>query len=283
MRTYRYRIRIVGKYGEKMIKNLLYLLDEMSISINSKKALQLREEELLFKWIELECDYNLIGNSRFKHHLRKFEDKFSVHIEIKSVNKKNMAIFVSNQGHCLKEILSRWKNGELDCNIPVVISDHETYRKLVESYGIEFYNLKITKSDEKKELMALHILEEKSIDFISLARYMQVLPTNLVSMYINNIINIHHSLLPAFIGANTYQRAFERGVKVIGSTTHYVTEKLDEGPILIQKAIHIDEGISLKDYKNFIRVTEVENLIKAIKYHIDDRVFVYNNKAVLLK
>ncbi|GLO68394.1 MULTISPECIES: formyltetrahydrofolate deformylase [Oceanobacillus] len=284
MASYRYRIRVVGEYREKTIKNLVCLLEDMSISIHSKKALKLEDGNILIKWIEVESDYNLLYNNKFKNFLIKFEEEFCVDIEIKTINrKKNMAIFVSNQGHCLEEILFRWKNGELDCNIPLVISDYDIYRKYVESYGIKFYNLKVNKHDKKRELIALRILEENCIDFISLARYMQILPINLVNKYINKIINIHHSLLPAFIGANTYQRAFDRGVKVIGSTTHYVTDKLDEGPILIQKSANIEEGSSVKDYKNLIRITETENLFMAIKYHIDDKVFVYNNKAILLK
>ncbi|SDK00390.1 formyltetrahydrofolate deformylase [Sediminibacillus albus] len=280
MEPYKYRIKIAGNFEEKKLK---YLLEKMSITVNSSKTIRLKEESLFLGWIELESDHKLLENSIFQHGLKEFKEKFSVDIETKKVNKKNMAIFVSNQGHCLKEVLTRWEKGELDCNIPLVISDHDTYRKYVESYGIEFYNLKLTKRDKKTEQKALHILDSENIDFISLARYMQVLPSEFVSIYSNNIINIHHSLLPAFVGANTYQRAFDRGVKVIGSTAHYVTEELDEGPILIQKAINIDEGLGLKDYKNFIRMTETETLIDAIRYHINDKVLVYNNKAVLLK
>ena len=277
-----YRITLIGEVNFSMITELFNLINKPSIIINSINKHQLKDVNLLFLWIELEFKCNIKEVNNFEENLSNLKEKYSIDIKVEKVTTKNMAVFVSKQDHCLKEVIERWSKGELICNIPLVISEHDIHREYVESYGIPFYKLKLTANNMENDQIASKILMEKNIDFIVLARYMQILSPSFVRKYENKIINIHHSLLPAFIGANTYKRAFERGVKVIGSTAHYVTEKLDEGPILTQKAIHIPEGLTMNEYKHYGQRIESDTLIAAIKYHIEEKVFVYDNKTILV-
>ena len=173
-----------------------------------------------------------------------------------------MAIFVSRQDHCLMELLLRWKAKEIDVDIPLVISNHPDLKEVVESYGIPYYHVPISKdTKDEAEQKVLELLKGK-VDFIVLARYMQILSPNFVSKYPNQIINIHHSFLPAFVGANPYVRAFNRGVKLIGATAHYVTNDLDEGPIIEQDVQRINHRYTAEDLKTAGRHVEKRFLPK---------------------
>ncbi|GAA0420579.1 MAG: formyltetrahydrofolate deformylase [Bacillota bacterium] len=283
MNTKHYRIKLKGEFNFSMIDEVFEVIKLPFIRIHSVNKYQLEgEENLFFLRIELQCKADM----RIKYieeSLLRIGNNYASDISMEEVTKKNMAIFVSKDNHCLREILWRWSDGELSCNIPLVISDYDTHKELVESYGIPFLKLRLTKTNEKNDSIASSILMENNIDFIVLARYMQVLSPRFVRKFDKKIINIHHSLLPAFIGANTYRRAFERGVKVIGATAHYVTEKLDEGPILAQQAIHLTDGLTLSDYKQYGKSIESDTLLQAIKWHIEDKIFIYHNKALVLK
>ncbi|NCS65556.1 MAG: formyltetrahydrofolate deformylase [Hydrogenophilales bacterium CG03_land_8_20_14_0_80_62_28] len=196
--------------------------------------------------------------------------------------KPRLAIFVSKFDHCLADLLYRHHAGELFCDIPLIVSNHPDNLWLAEAYKIPFVNLSVTKDNKAEaEQQQLALLADHRIDFIVLARYMQVLSPEFIRQWDNRVINIHHSFLPAFHGAKPYQRAFERGVKLIGATSHYVTEVLDDGPIIEQDVIRISHR---DDQENLIRKgADLEKVVlsRAVKWHIDNRILVYGNKTVV--
>lgn len=195
---------------------------------------------------------------------------------------KRTAIFVSKELHCLRELLYEWESGNLVTDIPLVISNHESARELVESFGIPFHYIPANKDiREKAESYQLELLERYNVDLIILARYMQILTPNFVEAHKSKIINIHHSFLPAFIGASPHKRAYQRGVKLIGSTSHYVTDDLDEGPIIEQDVIRVDHRNSVNDLKKKGRLIERSVLNRAVKWDLEDRVIVHENKTIV--
>ena len=199
-----------------------------------------------------------------------------------SADKLRMAIMVSQYDHCLADLLHRYKNNELQCDIPLIISNHLNAQKLAEFYGIPFFHIPVEK-DKKKEAEAeqFALFDEYQVDFIVLARYMQILSEDFVKRYPQRVINIHHSFLPAFIGAKPYHRAFERGVKLIGATSHYVTEVLDEGPIIEQDIDRISHRDQVEDLIQKGRDLERIVLYKAVRWHIENRILIYGNKTVI--
>ncbi|MCY7919786.1 formyltetrahydrofolate deformylase [Bacillus vallismortis] len=195
---------------------------------------------------------------------------------------KRVAIFVSKELHCLHELMWEWQTGNLMAEIAVVISNHEEARELVERLNIPFHYMKANKDIRAEvEKKQLELLEQYEIDTIVLARYMQILTPDFVSAHPNRIINIHHSFLPAFIGANPYKRAYERGVKLIGATSHYVTNDLDEGPIIEQDIERVDHRDNTEALKNIGRTIERSVLARAVKWHLEDRVIVHENKTIV--
>jgi formyltetrahydrofolate deformylase len=215
--------------------------------------------------------------------------KFSMQWQLKmSVYKTRVAIMVSQYDHCLADLLHRHKSGELACEIPLVISNHRDTEALVKFYGIDFHYLPVTKDtaitkSNKAEVEAAQfkLFADYNIDLIVLARYMQILSPDFVARYPQKIINIHHSFLPAFIGARPYHRAFERGVKLIGATGHYVTEVLDEGPIIEQDIDRISHRDQVEDLIQKGRDLERIVLSKAVRWHIENRILLYANKTVI--
>ena len=194
---------------------------------------------------------------------------------------KRMAIFVSKEDHCLVELLWQWKAGDYLADIVMVVSNHPDLRDTVEQWNIPFHYIPVTKETKAEaEREQLALMRDK-VDFIVLARYMQILSPAFVELYRNNIINIHHSFLPAFIGANPYQRAYERGVKLIGATSHYVTEDLDEGPIIEQDVQRVDHRYNARELKRVGRFIERTVLARAVNWHINDRIIVHGNKTVV--
>lgn len=195
---------------------------------------------------------------------------------------KRVAIFVSKELHCLHELIWEWQTGNLMAEIAVVISNHEEARELVERLNIPFHYMKANKDIRAEvEKKQLELLEQYDVDVIVLARYMQILTPDFVSAHPNRIINIHHSFLPAFIGANPYKRAYERGVKLIGATSHYVTNDLDEGPIIEQDIERVDHRDNAEALKNIGRTIERSVLARAVKWHLEDRVIVHENKTIV--
>lgn len=196
--------------------------------------------------------------------------------------KPRMAVFVSRYDHCLADLLYRWHVGELDCEIPLIISNHPDTYWLAEAYKVPFRHMPISKETKPEvEAAELALLRAHHVDFIVLARYMQVLSPDFVRHYPNRIINIHHAFLPAFHGAKPYQRAFARGVKLIGATSHYVTEVLDDGPIIEQDVVRVSHRDDLQDLMRKGADLEKVVLSRAVRWHIDNRILVYGNKTVV--
>ncbi|TDL31800.1 formyltetrahydrofolate deformylase [Jeotgalibacillus sp. S-D1] len=195
---------------------------------------------------------------------------------------KRTAIFVSKELHCIRELLWEWQSGDLMTDLALVISNHETARELVEGFGIPFVYIPASKENRREvETEQLRLLEEYKIDVIILARYMQILTPTFVEKNPKRIINIHHSFLPAFVGARPYDRAFQRGVKLIGATSHYVTNDLDEGPIIEQDTMRVDHRDDIDAMKKIGRSIERSVLARAVKWHLEDRIIVDGNKTIV--
>ena len=209
--------------------------------------------------------------------------KFSTQWQLKlSQHKTRVAIMVSQYDHCLADLLHRHKGGELACEISLVISNHRDTEALVKFYGIDFHYVAVSKDNKPAaEAAQFKLFDDYKIDLIVLARYMQILSPDFVARYPQRIINIHHSFLPAFVGARPYHRAFERGVKLIGATGHYVTEVLDEGPIIEQDIDRISHRDEVEDLIQKGRDLERSVLAKAVRWHIENRILLYANKTVI--
>lgn len=193
-----------------------------------------------------------------------------------------MAVFVSKLPHCLYDIISRWQSDEWNVDIPIIISNHTTLKSVAEKFGIDFHYLPINESSKtEQEKKQLELLLQYKIDFIVLARYMQVLSEKFISEYKDRIINIHHSFLPAFPGAKPYHTAYDRGVKIIGSTSHYVTSELDAGPIIKQDVATVSHADSVQDMIRKGRDLEKLVLSRAIWKHLERKVLVYENRTII--
>ncbi|HEV8043836.1 MAG TPA: formyltetrahydrofolate deformylase [Rubrobacter sp.] len=197
---------------------------------------------------------------------------------------KRMAILVSRYDHCLIDLLWRWDAGELDAEIPLVVSNQPDLASRAEIYGIPFYNLPVTKETKaEQESRILDLLSDNDVDLVVLARYMQILTLKFVDAYPHGIVNIHHSFLPAFAGADPYRRAHERGVKTIGATAHYVTEELDAGPIIHQDVAHVTHRDSVDDLVRLGREVERRVLARAVRWHLEDRILVDGDRTVVFE
>lgn len=225
-------------------------------------------------------DINLI---EFEQAFKPIAERFKMHWRLAyGGHRPRMAIFVSRYDHCLADLLYRYQAGELNCDIPIILSNHHDTQWLAEAYRIPFQYIAIHKDAKSEaESTQLAILRHHRIDFIVLARYMQVLSPNFIRHYPSRIINIHHSFLPAFHGAKPYHRAYERGVKLIGATSHYVTEVLDDGPIIEQDVTRISHRDDLDDLIR--RGADLEKIVlsRAVRWHIENRVLLYANKTVV--
>ncbi|MBV8657913.1 MAG: formyltetrahydrofolate deformylase [Burkholderiales bacterium] len=200
----------------------------------------------------------------------------------RSAVRPRMAIFVSKYDHCLVDLLHRWHTGELACDIPLIMSNHEDCRRIAEFYGISYHLVEVTKHNKAEaEARQQALLAEQGVDFIVLARYMQVLSPEFTATWPHKVINIHHSFLPAFDGAKPYHRAHARGVKLIGATSHYVTEVLDDGPIIEQDVTRISHRDTVDDLIQKGRDLERIVLSRGVRWHLDHRVLVYGNKTVV--
>ena len=204
------------------------------------------------------------------------------HIELIEAKKKNIIIMATKETHCLGDLLIKNYSKEINANILSVIANYDDLRDLVEKFGIKFHCVEAGDLERlEHEKKVLEVLKEYDIDYIVLAKYMRILSPNFVNAYKKKIINIHHSFLPAFIGANPYKQAFERGVKIVGATAHFVNNDLDEGPIITQDIIRVNHEMNWKEMRVAGRNVEKNVLASALELVFDDRVFVYNNKTVI--
>ena len=247
-----------------------------------------REDGMFFMRIEWELEHFLIPRNKIKDiidtlYTERYQMNFNLYF---SDVKPRMAIFVSKMGHCLYDLLARWKAGEFNVDIPCIVSNHENLRYVAEQFGIPYYVWSIKKDHSNKaevEAAEMELLKKEKVTFIVLARYMQIISDDMIKSYPNHIINIHHSFLPAFVGAKPYHQAWERGVKIIGATSHYVTAELDAGPIIEQDVTRIShkdtpESLVLKG-KDLEKIV----LSRAVTKHIQRKVLTYNNKTIIFQ
>ncbi len=242
-----------------------------------------KEEKMFFIRIEWDTDEVNISRQQFENEFKDFAAELDAQWEIKySSEKSKLAIFVSRYDHCLQEIMWRHGSREIGADIELIISNHTNLKHIADQYNIPFYHFPITKENKlEQEEKELQLLEEYKIDTIILARYMQILSPKILERYPSRIINIHHSFLPAFMGADPYKRAYERGVKIIGATSHYVTEELDEGPIIEQDVIRITHKDSIKDLIRKGKDLERLVLARAIDLHINNRILKHGMKTII--
>ena len=241
-------------------------------------------ENIFFMRIEWELKDFLVPQEKIEDYFatlyaQKYEMNFRLYF---SDTKPRMAIFVSKMSHCLFDLLARYTAGELNVEIPLIISNHPDLQHVAERFGIPFHLFPITKeTKEEQEKKEMELLAKHKITFIVLARYMQVISEQMINAYPNRIINIHHSFLPAFVGAKPYHAAFERGVKIIGATSHYVTTELDAGPIIEQDVVRITHKDTVQDLVNKGKDLEKIVLSRAVQKHIERKVLAYKNKTVI--
>lgn len=240
------------------------------------------KDGIFFMRIEFDMEEGDAALERLEQGLQQLSQTYPMEWQLKNKAKaKRMAIFVSKADHCLMELIWRWKSKELPVEIPMVISNHPDLKDIVESYGIPYCHIPLShETKEEAEHKAMELLEGK-VDFIVLARYMQILSPGFIAKYPNQIINIHHSFLPAFVGANPYVRAFNRGVKLIGATAHYVTNELDEGPIIEQDILRVNHRYTAEDLKIAGRHVERSVLAEAVSWHVEDKIIVHGNKTIV--
>ena len=242
-------------------------------------------QNIFFMRVEWDLANFNIPRDQIMNQFQPLFDRFNISATLQfSDHQVKMAIFVSKQSHCLYDLLSRYQAGDLAVDIPLIISNHSTLKPIAHKFGINFYEFNITpenKDEQEKKQIAL--LREHNIDLIVLARYMQILSESFVRQYHNQIINIHHSFLPAFPGAKPYHSAYARGVKIIGATSHYVTSDLDEGPIIEQDIIRVSHKNSIEDFIRKGKDLEKIVLARAIWYHLQNKILVYHNKTVIFE
>lgn len=241
--------------------------------------------KIFFMRIEWELKGFALGRDEipveFEKLASQFEMKWALHF---TDYVPRMAIFVSKHLHCLHDLILRRRLGEFKAEIPLVISNHPDARESVEQFGIKFFQFPITahnKADQEK--LEIELLRDMNIDVVVLARYMQILSAKFLKVYPYKIINIHHSFLPAFAGANPYQQAYDRGVKIIGATGHYVTENLDEGPIIAQDVIKISHRDTVADIQTKSKDLERIVLTRALRLHLENKILVYGSKTVVFE
>ena len=247
-----------------------------------------REEQLFFMRQEIRADSLPFAANEFRSRFATVAQEFDMAWQLSdSALKKRLVVLVSRQDHCLNDLLHRWRSGELLVDIPCVISNHEDLRSFVEWHGIPFIHVDMPGNDPiSKEESFRHIaalFDEHRGDAMVLARFMQILPPWLCQRYPGRIINIHHSFLPSFVGAKPYHQAYQRGVKLIGATCHYVTDELDAGPIIEQDTVRIDHGDTVDDLVRYGRDIEKTVLSRGLRYHAEDRVLICGNKTIVFR
>ena len=243
-----------------------------------------QDQQVFFMRIEWELDGFIIPDDTIGEYFdtliaKKYDMQWQLHF---SSEVPRLAIFVSRQPHCLYDLLARWKSGELEVAIPLIVSNHEDLRPVAEQFGVDFHHFAIcgdTKGEQEEA--QLELLAKHRVECIVLARYMQILSAEFIGRYRNRIINIHHSFLPAFPGARPYHSAYERGVKIIGATSHYVTEELDAGPIIAQNVIRVSHADAVADLMRKGRDLEKVVLSQAVWHHLQRQILVYRNRTVV--
>jgi formyltetrahydrofolate deformylase len=237
--------------------------------------------DLFLSRLEWDLDGFDIPISDFEHYFKPLAERFLINYHLALTNyRPKIAILVSAYDHCLADLLYRQSTGELTCDIVRIISNHQTAKRLADFYHVPFHLLTNPNDKGESEREMLELLGQ-DVDLIVLARYMQILGPEFVAQYLLRMINIHHSFLPAFVGAKPYHQAFDRGVKLIGATSHYVTAALDEGPIIEQDVVRVSHRDTVKDMLYKGRDLERVVLSRAVRWHLENRILVYENKTVV--
>ena len=241
-------------------------------------------EKIFFMRVEWELENFLIPTDKINEYFQtllanKYEMEFQIHFQNQ---KPRMALFVSKQAHCMYDLLAHYEAGDWNVEIPLIISNHPDLEHVAKKFNIPYYYFPITKENkEEQEAKEMALLKEYNITFSVLAKYMQIISPEFIKAYPNNIINIHHSFLPAFVGAKPYHAAFERGVKIIGATSHYVTEELDAGPIIKQDVARISHKDSIENLIRKGQDLEKVVLSRGVEKHIERKILVYKNKTIV--
>jgi len=275
-----YRVLIDAPDKKGLVYNISSIFYHNDLNILSNQEFVDNEHGKFFMRSVVEGD---IDQSELSNKLNNISSDI-VNIKVMAPRKKDIVIMVTKESHALGDILMRYEAGELDINIIAVISNYNNLQNLVEKFNIRYYHVSHENlTREAHEMKILEILSQyQQLDYIVLAKYMRILTSNFIKSYHNKIINIHHSFLPAFIGANPYKQAYERGVKIIGATAHFVNEVLDNGPIIAQDVKHIDHALTWMDMQRFGRDIEKVVLSRALSLAIEDKIFVNANKTVIL-
>lgn len=240
-------------------------------------------DNMFFMRVEWELSQFKLSINETKKGFQKIADKFHMKWEL-NLNKQKFktAIFVSQWTHCLYEVLLKKESKELPIDIDLIISNHKSIKTIAQQFKINFFYFPISSSTKKEiEKKEIQLLKKRRINLILLARYMQILSENFISLYPSKIINIHHSFLPAFSGAKPYHQAFERGVKIIGATSHYATSNLDQGPIIEQDIIRVSHKDDISSLQNKGKFLEKKVFLRAIELHIENRILIYKNKTII--
>ena len=243
-----------------------------------------QESQRFFMRQEIRADSLPFDADEFRKRFAPLAKEFGMSWQLSdSAIKKRLVILVSKEGHCLNDLLHRWRSKELRVDIPCVISNHEDLRSFVEWHGIPFIHVDMHSDKAAAFNKITELFEQHKGDTMVLARFMQIMPPELCQRYAGRVVNIHHSFLPSFAGAKPYHQAFQRGVKLIGATCHYVTDELDAGPIIEQDTVRVDHGDSVEDLVRYGRDIEKTILARGLRYHVEDRVLVCGNKTIVFR
>jgi formyltetrahydrofolate deformylase len=274
----KYIITVQSEDQKGLVFKVTQILFNLNLNVEKNDEFVDKENNLFFMRTEVSGDLNV---DNLKNSLTQvLPDKSS--INILKQRKKDVIILVTKESHCLGDILMRQYAGDLDINVQAIISNHNSLKDIADKFNIPFHFIShenVTREEHEKQVSEQ--INKYNFDYIVLAKYMRILNPEFVEMYKSKIINIHHSFLPAFIGANPYKQAYERGVKIIGATAHFVNESLDEGPIIFQNTVNVDHSYSWKDMQKSGRDVEKLVLSKALDLAINDRIFIYKNRTVI--
>lgn len=242
-----------------------------------------REAAWFFMRNEILADSLGVSAAEFRQGFVEMAQEFDMSWYLRdSSQRQRVVLLVSRASHCLADLLHRWNSGELDCDIPCVISNHDNLRSMVEWHDIPFHHVPVDPADKSVAFGEIErLIDHHRGNVVVLARFMQIIPPGMCQRYFGKMLNIHHSFLPSFVGANPYQRAYERGVKLVGASCHYVTEELDHGPIVEQDVIRVNHRHSAEDMIRLGKDVEQRVLARGLRAHLEDRVMVHGNKTIV--
>ena len=242
------------------------------------------ESQQFFMRTSIQKDTLTVTAEEFKQAFEALAQSFAMQWQlVDATTAKRIVILASHASHCVVDLLHRWHSNDLPGDIVQVIANHQTMKPLVDAYHVPFTYIPMTTQDDKHQAYKTlgHILDEVQADLVVLARFMQIIPPELCQRYQGRMLNIHHSFLPSFVGANPYQKAFDRGVKLVGATCHYVTELLDEGPIVEQDVVRVSHAQQKSDMIRLGKDVEANVLARGVRLHLEDRVLIHHNKTVV--